>query len=57
MAITGVWEQVINVLWNFSIVLRSGHVGVLRTQQESVELTSELNDLKGGLGHNLEQTW
>lgn len=56
MVITEVWEQVINVLWNSSIIPGSGRVGVLRIQQESVELTSELNDLKGGLGRNLERT-
>lgn len=48
------WKQVINVLWNFSIILQSGRVGVLRIQRESMELTSELNELKGGLGHNSE---
>lgn len=56
MVITEVWEQVINVLWNSSIIPGSGRVGVLRIQQESVELTSELNDLKGSLGRNLERT-
>lgn len=44
--------QIINVLWNFSVILQSGHVSILGTQQASMELTSELNELKGGLSHN-----
>lgn len=52
VVITRVWKRVINVLWNFSIALQSCHAGVLRVQWESLELTSELNELKGGLGRN-----
>lgn len=44
--------QIINVPWNFSVILQRGHVSILGTQQASMELTSELNELKGGLSRN-----
>lgn len=44
--------QIIHALWNFSVILQSGHVSILRIEQASMELILELNELKGGLSHN-----
>lgn len=50
--ITRVCKQLINALRNFFIILQNGRVGVLRMQWESMDLTSEPKEPKGGLGHN-----
>lgn len=37
---------------DFSVILHSGFVGILKIQQVSMELTSELNEPQGGLSYN-----